>query len=308
MTSQETKIKKLISTGKLKVSCSENFLFSCDACGEYFSSNDWKGNGNDCPACAEGKMGSSPVCSRCRVTFQGINSTQESGTHECASIQVFKDTGKCVFDPSGASDGWEEIPVAPESEVKPTSSPRSVIPRVSPLTPPPLPSSTGVRTTTTPSTSPPPLVIPTATPPPIIFSPHVSITVPPPISTSVAPVVTPILRSSKSKWGLLLLFGLLLGVFGAYYCYNAIQKIIYHKQLSAKQYMESVQDAEIKQFVSKEYPSNYTTQKYIYDEQLSAKQYMESVQDAEVKQFVSKKYPSDYSTQKYIYDNKMGKR
>jgi len=84
------------------------------------------------------------------------------------------------------------------------------------------------------------------------------------------------------------------------------QKYIYKEELAAYNYMETVGDHQIKEFVNKHYPANYSMQKYIYNKQLEAKKYMESVSDHSAKEQAIKKYPKDYSTQKYIYDNTVG--
>ena len=59
---------------------------------------------------------------------------------------------------------------------------------------------------------------------------------------------------------------------------------------------------EIKEFAKNKYPTDYEMQKYVYDKQVSAKQYMETVTDNELKKTAKEKYPSDYEMQKYIYE------
>mgnify|MGYP006114457433 CR=1 FL=1 len=62
-------------------------------------------------------------------------------------------------------------------------------------------------------------------------------------------------------------------------------RIIYIKQMSAYQYMQTVTDSEVIQIAVREYYNDYSMQKYIYNKQLAAKNYMKTVTDSEVIQF-----------------------
>ena len=58
----------------------------------------------------------------------------------------------------------------------------------------------------------------------------------------------------------------------------------------------------LNQIAFRQYPNDYSMQKYVYDKQISAKQYMRSVSSSSAKSRALRQYPNDYSMQKYIYD------
>jgi len=86
---------------------------------------------------------------------------------------------------------------------------------------------------------------------------------------------------------------------------SKMQNYVYKKQMSAYEYMKSVNDSEVKDIATREYSNDYSMQKYTYDKQLTAKDYMKNVTDNEVKRFAYKEYPNDYSMQKYTYDKQI---
>jgi formylglycine-generating enzyme required for sulfatase activity len=104
------KEQRLLSDGNLKDKCEESFHYLCDTCGEIFSAQVWKESGNECPACAEGGPVQQGICQLCNCEIEGIDLHWQGGMHPCKSREVFKNSGKVVFDPSGHSDGWEDDP------------------------------------------------------------------------------------------------------------------------------------------------------------------------------------------------------
>jgi len=53
----------------------------------------------------------------------------------------------------------------------------------------------------------------------------------------------------------------------------------------------------------KEYPNDIKMQQYIYEKQLSAYNYMNTVNDQEVKNMSTSEHPNDYLMQRYTYNN-----
>jgi hypothetical protein len=83
---------------------------------------------------------------------------------------------------------------------------------------------------------------------------------------------------------------------------SRMQSYVYKEQLSAYNYLKTVNDNEIKNFAIRKYPNDFSMQKYTYDKQLAAKNYMKRVSNYDAKKQAVRKYPLDYSMQKYIYD------
>lgn len=123
----------LIASGKLKHRCSEAVRYACNTCGETFTDEQWIAEGV-CPACAEGSPATPAYCSLCQ---REVSDANQGGEHTCHSISVWREEGKCVFDPGVNVEESAEVtstyelpdstppplPPVPESPASPAGTP-----------------------------------------------------------------------------------------------------------------------------------------------------------------------------------------